>query len=79
VLDVAGLHHLRIDHSKLFSENKSHINGIEVSGARPSVISAASTASPNSTSISFSRNANEDATLLTQTRANPTPIIRLAP
>ncbi len=29
VLDVAGFHHLRINHSKLFSENKNHINGIE--------------------------------------------------
>ncbi len=29
VLDVAGFKHLRINHSKLFSENKNHINGIE--------------------------------------------------
>jgi transposase len=29
VLDVSGFRHLRINHSKRFSENKSHINGIE--------------------------------------------------
>jgi transposase-like protein len=29
VLDVAGFHHVRINHSKRFSENKRHINGIE--------------------------------------------------
>jgi transposase len=29
VLDVAGFKHLRINHSKLFSESKNHINGIE--------------------------------------------------
>jgi transposase len=29
VLDVASFKHLRINHSKLFSENKNHINGIE--------------------------------------------------
>jgi transposase len=29
VLDVSGFHHRRINHSKRFSENKSHINGIE--------------------------------------------------
>jgi len=29
VLDVAGFKHLRINHSKLFSEDKNHINGIE--------------------------------------------------
>ena len=29
VLDVAGFRHLRINHSRLFSENKNHINGIE--------------------------------------------------
>jgi transposase len=29
VLDISGFHHLRVNHSKRFSENKSHINGIE--------------------------------------------------
>ena len=29
VLDVAGFKHLRINHSKRFSESKNHINGIE--------------------------------------------------
>src|SRR3984957_3051639 len=29
VLDVAGFKHLRINHAKLFSENRNHINGIE--------------------------------------------------
>jgi transposase len=29
VLDVAGFRHLRINHAKLFSEEKNHINGIE--------------------------------------------------
>ena len=29
VLDVAGFKHLRIHHSRLFSEDKNHINGIE--------------------------------------------------
>jgi transposase len=29
VLDVAGFKHLRINHSKLFAEDKNHINGIE--------------------------------------------------
>jgi|ERR1700678_137120 len=29
VLDVAGFHHLRINHSKSFTEENNHINGIE--------------------------------------------------
>jgi transposase len=29
VLDVAGFRHLRINHSKLFSDKENHINGIE--------------------------------------------------
>jgi hypothetical protein len=29
VLDVAGSRHLRINHARLFSEEKNHINGIE--------------------------------------------------
>jgi transposase len=29
VLDVAGFRHFRINHKKLFSEEKNHINGIE--------------------------------------------------
>jgi transposase len=29
MLDIAGFRHLRINHSKRFSENKNHINGIE--------------------------------------------------
>ena len=44
VLDVAGFKHLRINHSKLFSENKNHINGIESFWNRPSVTCAASMA-----------------------------------
>jgi transposase len=29
ILDVAGFRHLRINHKKLFAEEKNHINGIE--------------------------------------------------
>jgi transposase len=29
VLDVSDFHHFRIDHSKLFADNRNHINGIE--------------------------------------------------
>jgi transposase len=28
-LDVAGFHHVRINHSELFAEDRNHINGIE--------------------------------------------------
>lgn len=28
-LDIAGFHHLRINHSKLFADKRNHINGIE--------------------------------------------------
>ena len=29
VLDVSGFHHVRINHSEKFSEERNHINGIE--------------------------------------------------
>ena len=29
ILDVSDFHHLRINHSKLFAEDRNHINGIE--------------------------------------------------
>ena len=29
VLDVSDFHHVRINHSKLFAEDRNHINGVE--------------------------------------------------
>ena len=29
VLDVSDFHHVRINHSKIFAEDRNHINGIE--------------------------------------------------
>ena len=53
VLDVSEFHHVRINHSETFVEEKSHINGIETFGTRRSDICAATTGYQKPTSICF--------------------------
>ena len=70
VLDVSEFHHMRINHSKLFADQRNHINGIEnfwnrakrhLRGYNP-VLSLSKGASPASTSTCSSRSANGAST-----------------
>jgi transposase len=70
VLDVSEFHHMRINHSKLFADQRNHINPVlslpkgesRTSGTRRSGISGATMAYRASTSTCSSRSANGAST-----------------
>ena len=63
VLDVSDFHHVRINHSQLFAEDRNHINGIEnFWNHRRSGIYGATTAFQSITFTSISRSVNGDST-----------------
>ena len=62
VLDVSDFHHVRINHSQLFAEDRNHINGIENFWNQAKRHLGATTASQSITSTSISRSANGAST-----------------